>query len=188
MSNPWTSEPKTWRDRLYDLALRFSELTVGYGEENESSDHRGITREWIGKAMDIEADLARWRFSWLNEAYRHQQINCDCQPPAPFSCICSIPGLKFPNTKFALLQLECWSLQLLISTTLNRILGPDADLTTSWIKSLPTRSSQIASYMETASALPALRSALKASSGVTEGFCRNIFPYWILRDYQSRNG
>ncbi|KAF2802240.1 uncharacterized protein BDZ99DRAFT_503997 [Mytilinidion resinicola] len=185
MSSPWAAQPKTWRDKLYDLALRFSELVVNDGGVNESPDCLGISQERIGEALGIEAGLARWRSLWLNEAYPHQQISCDCQSPAAFSCICSVLLLEFPSNDFALLQIECWSLQLLISTTLSRLSGPELDLTSSWIKMLPTRSSQIASYMETASALPALRSTSHMTSGVTEGFCRNIFPYWILKKYQA---
>lgn len=187
MTTPWTSQAKTWRDKLYDLVVVFSEIIASSQENGRASSPLASIRTEVDKALQVEAELSAWKSSWLNEAYPHHRIICQCQAPAQFSCLCSLPASKFPTTDFALLQVECWSLQLLISTTLSKLSNPGADLPV-WIAHLPTRSSQIANYMDEASSFPAFKHTTERSSGVTEGFCRTIFPTWILREYRSVKG
>ena len=182
MSIPWKTQPKTWRDRLYDLAMRFSEIVASSSDNDQASGPREAMNTRIDKTLQIEVELSVWQSSWLKEAYPHQRVGCDCQPPAPFSCICSVPASKLPSTDFALLQVECWSLQLLISTTLSKSLGPEP--MASWIAHLHVRSSRIARFMEAASTFPAFKHTAERSSGVTEGFCRTILPTWTLREYR----
>lgn len=156
MSVPWKSQPKTYRDRLCDLGMGFSEIVASSLGNEQASSRREATRARIDKALRIEVGISIWQTSWFNEEYPHLHIRCQCQSPTMFSCICSVPASKFPNNGFALLQVECWALQLLISTTLSRLLAAEADFTTSWIANSPIRSAQIACHMEAVSALPAL--------------------------------
>ncbi|KAE8440864.1 hypothetical protein EG329_006381 [Mollisiaceae sp. DMI_Dod_QoI] len=181
MTTPWNSQPKTWRDKLYDLVVVFSEI-VASSKGNDPSSGPPVMSQ-IDKALQVDAELSVWKSSWLNEAYPHHRIRCHCQAPAQFSCLCSFSTSKFPTTDFALLQVECWSLQLLISTTLSKLLDPGADLPI-WSAHLPIRSAQIANYMDEASSFPAFKHTTERSSGVTEGFCRTIFPTWIIREYR----
>lgn len=187
MKIPWKSQPKTCRDRLYDLAIAFSEVVARSLGDDQASSRRGAKQTLIDKALRIEADINIWKSSWLNKEYPHLQIGCDCQPPAPFSCVCSVPISQFPTNAFALLQVECWALQLLISTTLNNLVAAQAEFTTSWGKYFPIRSSQIACCMEVASTIPTFRHTAERSSGITEGLCRTVFPDWVLREYRSTN-
>lgn len=183
MTTPWKSQPKTWRDKLYDLVVVFSEIIASSQGNNCASSPPESIRTEIDKALQVEVELGAWKSSWLNEAYPRHRIRCHCQSPAQFSCLCSLSALKFPSADFALLQVECWSLQLLISTTLSKLSDLGADLP-EWITHLPVRSSQIANYMDEASSFPAFKHTTERSSGVTEGFCRTIFPTWTLREYR----
>ncbi|KAF2494430.1 hypothetical protein BU16DRAFT_589269 [Lophium mytilinum] len=45
MRNPWTSQPKTWRDKLYDLALRFT------------SQENGLAKQWVLRQASLDGDL-----------------------------------------------------------------------------------------------------------------------------------
>jgi hypothetical protein len=183
MTTPWISQPKTWRDKLYDLVVVFSEIVASSQGNDRTSSPQESVRTEIYKALQIEAALSVWKSSWLDEAYPRHRIRCHCQSPAEFSCLCSLSVSKFPTTDFALLQVECWSLQLLISTTLSKLSDPGVNLPV-WTAYLPVRSSQIANYMDEASSFPAFKHTTERSSGVTEGFCRTIFPTWTLREYR----
>jgi hypothetical protein len=185
MSIPWGSQPKTWRDKLYDLAMGFSEIVAGSLENDQASSRQEAIRTRLDKALRIESEIDIWQSSWVNEKHPRLRTRCDCQCPAALSCICSMPASEFPDNEFALLQVECWALQLLISTALSKLLATEADYTTSWVSHIPLRSSQIASCLETALTLPAFTQTADRSSGVTEGFCRTIFPVWALRDHRS---
>ncbi len=186
MATPWKSQPKTWRDKLYDLVVIFSEIVASSPGDDRVSNPLESTRTKIDRALQVEAELSAWKSSWLNEAYPDHRIRCHCQSPTQFSCLCSLSASKFPTADFALLQVECWSLQLLVSTTLSRLSGPGGADFPAWIALLlPMRSSQIANHMDEASSFPAFKHTTERSSGVTEGFCRTIFPTWILREYQS---
>lgn len=184
MTIPWRSQPKTWRDRLYDLIICFSEGVARPWESGQTSSSKEVIRTAIDEALRIEARLSMWRSSWLNETYPNLQITCNCGSLAPFSCICSVPTAKFPAIDFALLQVECWSLQLLISTRICKLLLPGIESATLWTAHFPLRSSQIASHLEAVSTFPALRHTTERSSGVTEGFCRTILSTWTLRVYK----
>lgn len=183
MTTPWKSQQKTWRDKLYDLVVVFSEIVASSQGNGRASSPLESIKTDIDKALQVEAELSTWKSSWLNDAYPRHRIICHCQSPAQFSCLCSLSASKFPSADFALLQVECWSLQLLISTTLSKLSNPGADIP-AWFAHLPVRSSKIAHHMDEASSFPAFKHTTERSSGVTEGFCRTIFPTWTLRTYR----
>jgi hypothetical protein len=184
MSVPWKSQPKTWRDKLYDLAISFNEIVVSSLKNDQTSNRREAIRTWVDQALQIEAEISTWHSSWFSEEYPHLEIECYCHSPAPFSCICSMPISKFSTNDFALLQVECWALQLLVSTTLRKLLTTETGFTASWIAHLTVRSSQIAYLMEAAFIFSMFKQTAKPSSGVTEGICRAVFPNWALREYR----
>lgn len=183
MTIPWNSQPKTWRDKLYDLAMGVSELVASSLVHDQVSRRPESIRAGIDKALRIEAEISIWQSSWFKDEYPSLQVRCDCQRLAMFSCICSVPVSKFPTDDFALLQFECWALQLLISNTLRKLLAAEVESTTSWIDPLRMRSSHIASYMEAASTSPAFKNTAEQISGITEGLCRTIFPMWTIREH-----
>jgi hypothetical protein len=180
MSVPWTSEPKTWRDRLYDLAIAFNEIVTSDSDEPEAI----VTR--IDKTFQIEADINTWKSSWLSNEYPNLRTVCNCKSPTIFSCICSVPASKFPTHDFALLHVECWALQLLISTKLNKSVTTEPRFIASWVTDLSARTQQIASHMEAAATFTTIKNTPERSSGITESLCRTIFPAWTLREYQGQ--
>jgi hypothetical protein len=180
MSIPWISQAKTWRDRLYDLAIGFNEILAIESNKLETTASR------TDKTFRIEADVNTWKSSWLSQEYPNLRIICNCNFPTRFSCICSVPASKFPTHDFALLQVECWALQFLISTTLNRSVTAEPRFTESWVTDLTARTQQIASHIEAASTFATSKDTGKGSSGITESLCRTIFPAWTLRDYQGQ--
>jgi hypothetical protein len=182
MNVPWTFQPKTWRDKLYDLAMDACAIVAKDSGGDQDSTRREETKSRINQALRIEADISWWQSSWITEDYPHLQINCTCESPAPFSCICSLPASKFPTNDFAMLQAECWGLQLLISTTISKLLVADADLQEPWIAYIPLRSSKIAYILGEALKFPPFMHTAERSSGVTEGLCRAIFPAWTIRE------
>lgn len=184
MTIPWITQPKTWRDRLYDLALAFSEIMVSFEGNDKAATPPEAIASQIQKSLEIEGYISTWKSAWLSEQYPHLQVRCSCHHPEPFSCICSIPVLTFPSTDFALLQLECWALQLLISFRLSRALENETGSTMPWAAYLPARSSQIASCIEASSVFPAFQHAEDRSSALTEGLCRMLFSSWTLREYK----
>ncbi|KAE9364996.1 hypothetical protein N431DRAFT_446708 [Stipitochalara longipes BDJ] len=187
MTTPWKSQPKTWRDKLYDLVVVFSEVVASSQGNDHASNQLESIRTEIDKALKVEAELSAWKSSWLNEAYPSHRIRCHCQAPAQFSCLCSLSALNFPTTDFALLQVECWSLQLLISITLRKLSDSGADPPV-WIAHLPVRSSQIANFMDEALPFPIFKYTTDRSSGITEGLCRTILATWTLREYRGIQG
>lgn len=177
---PWKLHPKTWRDKLYDLVLRFSNVLAGCSGHDQASTVCGSTRTLIDEALQIEASLSMWRSSWLEEAYPSLYVNRECGCPAPFSCICPVSLAELPAAEFALLRVECWALQLLISTTLHKLSANEADLAASWQTTyLHLRSSLVADYMERAITCSVVN--VNQSVGITEGFCRTILSTWAVR-------
>ena len=184
MTIPWKSQPKTWRDRLYDLAMSFSKIIAKSLGSDRGSSQRETVRNLVDETLRIDAEVGMWQSSWFTKEYPQLQIRCGCRCPAALSCICSVPASRFPNNDFALLQVECWALQLLISNTLSKSLATEDGFTKSWITQLSVRSSHIACYMETASAFSAFGNTAQRFCGITESLCRTIFPSWTLRDYR----
>lgn len=182
MVSPWVYQHKTWRDKLHDLAIRFSaisaSLTLCRGSHDASNQIPGV--------FQIEADLGQWRSSWLKEAHTGVAIQCVCYLSTPLSCICSVPAQEFPTIEFGLLQIECWSLQLIISTALNDLAVNRPEWMTRDISDLPLRSSQIASQIEAANNFYAASRPTDQSSGITEDVCRMIFPLWALKEYRDK--
>jgi hypothetical protein len=186
MTIPWKFQPKNWRDRLYDLAMGFNEIVAStLGNDKTSSRPEDVTTR-VDKALQIESEISKWKLSWFEGEYPHLQIRCNCQSLPTFSCICSIPISRFPTNDFALLQVECWAIKLLISATLIKLVAADGDFTASWVANLPLRSSQIACYMEATPASPLFRRTVEQSSGINEGLCRALLPAWSLREYRRR--
>lgn len=185
---PWKSQPKTWRDRLYDLALNLTEIIISPLENHLALDQRDSVRAQIDKVLHIEAGISTWRSSIFGRAYPHLLIKCDCQHLAPLSCICSVAASEFPTNEFSMLQIECWAVQLQISTVLQRLVASEGDYLAPWKAHIPLRSSQIAFRIEAASTCPTLRQTADKTTGVTEGFCRTIFPAWVLNKYRETEG
>jgi hypothetical protein len=188
MTIPWKFQPKTWRDRLYDLAISFSKVIVDYFRvdylrSNQVSNRREKMEPGIDTALQIEKEISKWKLSWFSEEYPYLQLRCNCQSPAIFSCICSGLSSNLASNDFILLQVECWALQLQISNTLNKLLATETGFVIPWNTYLPVRSSQIVGSMEAAASFSALKPTTKRSSGVTEGICRSIFPNWVLKEY-----
>jgi hypothetical protein len=185
MNVPWRVQPKTWRDQLYDLGFGVSEILATPSEITIGSNTEDSMRDRIVGLQQIEAGLSNWKSSWLATEYRHLRVKCDCQSGDILSCICSVPATEFPNYDFTLLQVECWALQLLISTKLSSLLSSRDEFTRTWSPDLSVRSAQIAAHLDAALSVPVFQRSAELSSAVTEGTCRMVFPNWILKDYRS---
>jgi hypothetical protein len=183
MTIPWKFQPKTWRDRLYDLAISFSKVVVDYFRNDQVSSRQEKMETGIDKTLQIEKEISIWKSSWFSEEYSHLQLRCDCQSPAMFSCICSVPSSNLASNDFILLHVECWALQLQISNTLNKLLATESGFVPPWNGHLLVRSLQIVGSMQAASSFSALNPTIKRCSGVTESICRSIFPNWVLKEY-----
>jgi hypothetical protein len=181
-------QPKTWRDRLNDLALGLTEIAISAPKNHPSPDQRAMIRAQIDKILQIETGISTWRLSTFSEACPHLQFICDCQYPALLSCICSVPASQFLTNEFAMLQIECWAFQLQASTILKTLVAFEGNILAPCKKHIPLRSSKIACRIEAASTCPTLRHTVDKTNGVTEGFCRTIFPAWALNSYRSTEG
>lgn len=182
MNGPWVSQHKTWRDRLHDLAIRFSAILADLTPQHTCDNASNQILEILG----LETELRSWRSSWVGEAHPGVAVRCDCCSSAPFSCICSVPVFEFPTIEFGLLQVECWTIQLLISTMLNDLAANRADWLTCSVPDLALRSSKIASQMEAANNFYAANRSTDKSSGIAEDVCRMIMPLWALKEYREK--
>ena len=191
MQKPWTSRPRTWRDVLYDSAAQFSEVIASesYAQIEPLSALKEFRRRVQG-LMSIQRGLGIWRQQWLGEDFPRLVVECTSQCE-PHSCICSTPILAFPTSDFALLQVEYWSLQLLVSLELATVHseyeGHDENASSLLLFSVFLgRCAVIAGNLEAALALPVFGQSEAHFGGLTEGLCRTIMPTWILRQWKSR--
>lgn len=183
MSIPWRIQPKTWRDKFYDLVLLFSSLMTSY---LECFHLRLMDRinDLIRRVLQLEASLGVWKSSWLTGAYPHTVKTCECRPRKPLSCICLGLQLKFSSVDFALLRLESLSLQLMISFVLHRLLAYSGRRSTCLSRHLSARSTDIACRMEAILACHLFDQATNGPSGISEALCRSIMPTLALREYR----
>jgi hypothetical protein len=87
-----------------------------------------------------------------------------------------------------MLQIECWAFQLQASTILKLLVASEGNIVAPWNEHIPLRSSTIVCRIEAASTCPTLRQTADKTNGITEGFCRTIFPAWALNRYRSTEG
>ena len=191
MVKPWDAQARTWRDGLYDFAAQFSEVAAGelHDEFAQVSAVKDFTRRTQG-LLSIDRDLGIWRQEWLGEEFPWLVIECASQCE-PHSCICSTPAVAFPSSDFALLQVEYWSLQLLVSLEIPTLhsthQGHDGAMNTpSLLPVFLARCASIARSLEEALALPVFGQSEAHFGGLTEGLCRTIMPSWILRQWKSQ--
>ena len=183
MTVPWLLYPKSRRDKLYDLMLSFNKIIIDFGKCGQFPDLNDTTI-LVKKVLEIEVKLRSWKISWLKEACPQAVDKCNCLSPGQLSCICTVPDLDFPTVDFALLQLECWALQLLMSTTLDISLSHDDHRRTSWAAHLPKRTSKIANYIEGMQDYSKDSWVRTQSSAITENQCRAILANWALREHK----
>jgi hypothetical protein len=184
MTVPWRSQPKTWRDQLYDLGFGVTKILASSPEDNHAFNEKDPIGAQITGLLRIETGITTWKSSWLAQEYPHLIVRCDCPFPDILSCICSLPASEFPNYDFTLLQVECWALQLLISAALRKLLAVSPELSGIWSANLFARSEQIAVSLDSALKVPVFQRTSELSSAVTEGICRMVFPTWILKEYR----
>ena len=190
MTLPWQSQAKTWRDALYDIAVRLSaELS---GDETRAQDV-GIAdwgaawpRHRLYNLLEIDRELAIWRHRWLRVAYPQLPIRCTNRCMRR-SCICSAGAAEIPNNDFLLLQVELWSLQLLVDLHFLRSRSFVDPLTGMWPErvALPQRADTIAARVDGYVSLPLFKGDSKHFWSITESMCRSILPAWALQEYRS---
>ena len=190
MTKPWGLQARIWRDVLYDFAAQFSEVaaTEPHDESEQVSTSKGFKRRTEG-LLSIQRGLGIWREEWLGEEYPWLVIECSSQCN-PHACICSTPALAFPTSDFALLQVEYWSLLLLVSLELatlhSKCEAHSEETSTSWLLSVfLRRCASIERNLEEALALPVFGQSEAHFGGLSEGLCRSIMPSWILRQWKS---
>lgn len=178
MSVPWAVHPKSWRDKLYDLSLRLS------GTMAQIRRPHAASASTLEQLLRIEEDLGKWRASWLAHDYPELTVRCTCLPPRPLSCICSSWPTDCPHVDMTLLQLECWSLQLLLCAPLRESTVHHDD---AWGARVRARESRIASCIEaTLASTPLQRTETESPyRGMTEATCRSILATWALGEYKA---
>ena len=191
MERPWHLRTKTWRDKLFDCAARLSDIGACEGDEEggKVSTMDDTERQTVA-ILSIEKALGIWRQEWLSTEYPGLHIQCmsEC---APQSCICSAPAAALLTNDFVMLQVEYWSMQLLVSLQLvkryaKRITLDTAVATPSTPQILFARSELIAHKIEEALVLPVFGQSEAHFGGMTEGLCRTIMPSWILKQWKAQ--
>ena len=190
MWKPWHSHARTWRDKTYDFVAWFSEIAAC--EQHEDAKQASPLKDFRRKiqvVLSIDKGLGVWRQEWLKKEHPWLRIQCTSQCK-PYSCICSMPIVNFPTDEFALLQVEHWSLQLLVSLELSKMLAScgrgEAAFGTSTLPTFLARSALIGRSIEEALLLPVFGQTEAHFDGLTEGLCRTILPSWILKQWRTQ--
>ncbi|MCJ1310730.1 hypothetical protein MMC25_004396 [Agyrium rufum] len=197
MTKPWFSHKRTWRDKLYDATAYFCDVAAieETGADGEPdlilADCGAKCKRKIQILLWIQEQLRTWRVDWLEHEYPNICIECSCQPERN-PCICSVPVASFPTNDFALLQIEYWSMQLLLTFELAKLFYEREDRAREEAGSPSTtqpflaRSARVAEHMDEALVRPIFGQSEKHFKGLTEGVCRSVMANWILRQYKSQ--
>lgn len=202
MDEPWQILPRTNRDRLFDVAVS---MTVLVSKVLVCDLISMVTGGWtvqvqnLAKSLTLQIDL--WEGEWhrsLGPTSLSLLFEFVHNPQSPPSLT---PRESKPGTAdIIFLQLELWSLKLLLAICASRVsmtLTPAAEcshtdrqsplLTGSTVKSTQSDAhfpGAIAKKIETTLKLPVFGQNDEKITGLVEGQCRSLLPAWSLMEYE----
>ncbi|KAL3496162.1 hypothetical protein BJX62DRAFT_232669 [Aspergillus germanicus] len=188
ITEPWVGREKRWRNSLYDVGVRVTEV---YATFQEGMIH---PPDLLEDCTRLQEELHTWRTRWI-ETDSPELLN-SCQASEGPSYL-PHPSL-FPSNDFAYMAIDYLAFLLLLTYMSANIHPPPSSFGSPTFSSyLPSSSffSPLSLYSpyETKETIQSLRSTLckvltlpcfgRAMSdivGITEGRCHTLFPLWVL--------
>ena len=189
MTEPWQKNPKTRRDALFDVAAQMTGLVSIILTQNTPLTVTG-TRRCNPKTRDLaetlDLQIGSWERTWhesLRPASFTTLISFVQNPQAPLR----YAGLNSTTADIIFLQLELWSLKLLLAIcNLHQDTSLESDASILVTKLQPPNDilKDLSTKVETALKNPLLRQNDDRDQGIVEGQCRSLLPAWTLMEYK----
>jgi hypothetical protein len=188
ITGPWVGREKRWRNLLYDVGVRVTEV---YATFQEGMIH---PPDLLEDCIRLQEELHTWRTGWIETDSPELSLNF-C-PGSEGPSYLPHPSL-FPSNDFSYMAIDYLAFLLLLTYISANIHPPPSSFGS------PTSSSHVSSSLssplnlssphETQETIQSLRSTLytvltlpcfgRAMSdivGITEGRCHTLFPLWVL--------
>ncbi|CEL08706.1 hypothetical protein ASPCAL11851 [Aspergillus calidoustus] len=190
VEGPWKGSRKTWRDILYDIAVRVTEVYADF-EKQPVVDHSDL----LDQSTRLQEELHTWRATWIESEYPDLLQTWHLSKTETTPSLLPHPSL-FPSNDFSYMAIDYLAFLLLV-TYMAAHLHPHPHPHPCISISPPPSSSPPSSFphrtQKTQGTLQSLRHTLtniltlpcfgRAMSdivGITEGRCHSLFPLWAL--------
>ena len=176
MSIPWSHHRKTWRDLLYDILVRIADVSCTFRDsrlKETTSDHL------VDRLRQLDGQLSAWHSRWLKTLGALDEPVCSSELCEGRSCVCSVPMSHLPDDSFLLLQMECWSAQLIMDLTMFQSLaGVEPSGNSMYSPVLLKRMRCVAQSIMLQ--MPFFSLSDEPPQVMTEGRCRSVLPSCLL--------
>jgi hypothetical protein len=167
---PWTKQPKTRREMLYDIAAALTNIC---SKSNE------LTPCDTEDLLELDCQVQDWQLKWVRS--RELPITChrNCSPR---SCVCLTEKADGDNAYYTLLKAEFWAVQLQVDCELYKAL---ATLDNSSNSILKLRMRMVAERLDAILSHSIFMQETEMPELMTEGKCRTFLPWATLEKHKT---